>query len=234
MNEEANMEIWDSLCVTDPKMTKEVKYGGRKFHSIDSHWQIEKMTRLFGPCGKGWGYSAKYGTITIACGTMVTAEISIWYLMDDGSKNTYGPVASSCELELPRMDRDKKPIYDDAGNITYRVDTDAHKKAMTDALTKSLSHIGMSADVFRGKHDNSKYVDYMSEIHSGSQQATMRLLTAIASASVNDIRRHADRARTLHANAIISDEQRAQILKECKSRYAEMDQKEKPESMSQT
>jgi hypothetical protein len=30
---------------------------------------------------------------------------------------------------------------------------------MTDAMTKALSHLGMSADVFLGMFDNSKYVE---------------------------------------------------------------------------
>ena len=30
---------------------------------------------------------------------------------------------------------------------------------MTDAMTKAFSHLGLSADVFLGMHDNSKYVE---------------------------------------------------------------------------
>ena len=33
-----------------------------------------------------------------------------------------------------------------------------HQSAMTDAMTKAFSHLGMSADVFLGKFDDSKYV----------------------------------------------------------------------------
>ena len=42
---------------------------------------------------------------------------------------------------------------------TGALDDEAPKKAMTDALTKALSHLGTSADVFLGLHDNSKYVE---------------------------------------------------------------------------
>ncbi len=39
------------------------------------------------------------------------------------------------------------------------LDDEAPKKAMTDAMTKAFSHLGMSADVFLGKFDDSKYVE---------------------------------------------------------------------------
>ena len=42
---------------------------------------------------------------------------------------------------------------------TGALDDEAPKKAMTDAMTKALSHLGVSADVFLGMFDNSKYVE---------------------------------------------------------------------------
>jgi hypothetical protein len=42
---------------------------------------------------------------------------------------------------------------------TGALDDEAPKKAMTDALTKAMSHLGVSADVFLGMHDNSKYIE---------------------------------------------------------------------------
>jgi hypothetical protein len=36
---------------------------------------------------------------------------------------------------------------------------DAGKMALTDALTKGLSHLGCDADVFLGKHDNKYSAD---------------------------------------------------------------------------
>ena len=42
---------------------------------------------------------------------------------------------------------------------TGALDDEAPKKAMTDALTKAFSHLGVSADVFLGLHDSSKYVN---------------------------------------------------------------------------
>jgi hypothetical protein len=44
-----------------------------------------------------------------------------------------------------------------------RVDSDASKKATTDAITKLLSQLGFSADVFLGKYDDQKYVEALRE-----------------------------------------------------------------------
>ena len=41
------------------------------------------------------------------------------------------------------------------------LDDEAPKKAMTDAMTKAFSHLGLNADVFLGKFDNIKYVEEM-------------------------------------------------------------------------
>jgi uncharacterized short protein YbdD (DUF466 family) len=50
------------------------------------------------------------------------------------------------------------------------LDDEAPKKAMTDAMTKAFSHLGMSADVFLGKFDDSKYVEQMKEEFSQPQK----------------------------------------------------------------
>jgi hypothetical protein len=46
------------------------------------------------------------------------------------------------------------PLYKSNNSL----DDEAPKKAMTDALTKAMSHLGMSADIFLGKFDDNKYV----------------------------------------------------------------------------
>jgi hypothetical protein len=44
-------------------------------------------------------------------------------------------------------------------NSKGKFDDEAGKKVMTDALTKAFSHLGMSADVFMGLFESSKYVE---------------------------------------------------------------------------
>ena len=56
--------------------------------------------------------------------------------------NWYGPISAV------------NPLYKSNNSL----DDEAPKKAMTDALTKAMSHLGMSADIFLGKFDGNKYV----------------------------------------------------------------------------
>jgi hypothetical protein len=129
-----NMSIWNSVNRTDPAHTKAVGFG-RGFTAIDAHYQIMRATETFGAVGTGWGYEVVYHIQD----KMLLAEVSIWH---GNRSNTFGPICSIA------------PLY----NKKDQLDDDAGKKAMTDALTKGLSHLGFSADVFLGKFDDNKYV----------------------------------------------------------------------------
>ena len=131
-----NKRYWDQLKKTDPRFTKRINKGFGEITTIDPQWQIGKMTEVFGPVGIGWGYTVQY-TYTEQ---LVFAEVSIW---TEAYSNIYGPVCSVQKL----------------WRKTGALDDEAPKKAMTDAMTKALSHLGMSADVFLGMFDNSKYVE---------------------------------------------------------------------------
>ena len=131
-----NKIYWDQLKKTDPRFTKRINKGFGEITTIDPQWQIMKMTEVFGPVGKGWGYDVKY-TYT---DQLVFAEVTLW--IECKSEN-YGPVCSVQKL----------------WRKTGALDDEAPKKAMTDAMTKALSHLGVSADVFLGMFDNSKYVE---------------------------------------------------------------------------
>ena len=131
-----NKRYWDLLKKTDPKFTKRINKGFGEITTIDPQWQIGKMTEVFGPVGIGWGYTVQY-TYTEQ---LVFAEVSIW---TEAYSNIYGPVCSVQKL----------------WRKTGALDDEAPKKAMTDAMTKAFSHLGVSADVFLGMFDNSKYVE---------------------------------------------------------------------------
>ena len=130
-----NKHIWDQVKVTDPRFTKKVDFG-RGFTSIDPMYQIGKMTDIFGPVGHGWGYDVKYHYTD----KYISAEVTVW---TESKTNSFGPVCSLGSLQ----------------NNKGKLDDEAGKKVMTDALTKAFSHLGMSADVFLGLFDSSKYVD---------------------------------------------------------------------------
>lgn len=136
MDSNANMTLWDSVQKTDPSHTKKVNQRGG-FTSISAHYQVMRATEVFGPVGIGWGYDCGEPIFT---GPFIIIPVRVWY---QDRANTFGPIYGSAEI---------------AG---ARPDSDAPKKAMTDALTKALSHLGFNADVFLGKFDDNKYVAQM-------------------------------------------------------------------------
>ena len=139
--------VWKSLHRTNPAFTKPSRIGQFEFTSIAPQWQIMRMTERFGPIGQGWGYEAEHGVIVFAPNAAVaTCDVAVWWTGDDGLHHRYGKIRGMCEVA---------GTYKTGTNI--RIDDDAGKKAMTDALTKALSHLGMSADVFLGKFDDVKY-----------------------------------------------------------------------------
>jgi hypothetical protein len=132
------MKLWDAVAKTNPADTKHVNQRGG-FTSINATSQIMAATRQFGPIGTGWGYIAAE---PIFHETLLFVPVTLWHGNRD---NTFGPMLGCEEW------KDKNG----------RIDSDAGKKATTDALTKLLSQIGFNADVFLGLYDDNKYVEQM-------------------------------------------------------------------------
>lgn len=149
-----NMRVWKEVEVTDPAHTKGVQKG-RKFTAVDAQYQVKRATEIFGPVGEGWGYDVEYQVVTHAGDNMlptpmqpfVLAMVTVWH----GSRDHFfGPIMAMHPLIASYRSGEQ---FDD----------DAPKKALTDALTKALSHLGFSADVFLGKYDDNKYVEQASQ-----------------------------------------------------------------------
>lgn len=156
-----NMEIWNAVEKTDPKHTKSVSQRGG-FTAIGANYQIMNATKQFGPIGVGWGYTVeKFERMD----SMVIAHVTFWHGSRD---NVFGPILGCSEMF------GKKP------------DSDAPKKAMTDAITKALSQLGFNADVFLGKFDDNKYVAEVSaefeEKRANENPPTQTALDALAGA----------------------------------------------------
>lgn len=133
-----NLAIWNAVSKTNPANTKQVNQRGG-FTSICAQSQIMEATRQFGPIGIGWGYTAG---LPIFHDALCFVPVTLWH---GQRENTFGPM-TGCEEW-----KDKNG----------RVDSDASKKATTDALTKLLSQLGFNADVFLGLYDDNKYVERM-------------------------------------------------------------------------
>ena len=134
----SNLRIWDAVSKTNPAHTKKVNQRGG-FTAISAAYQIMAATEQFGPIGSGWGYSSE---APIFHDTVVTVPVTLWH---GDRSHTFGPMMG-CEEWKDR---------------NGRVDSDAPKKATTDAITKLLSQLGFNADVFLGKFDDNKYVQQM-------------------------------------------------------------------------
>ena len=138
-----NLRIWSQVEKTDPAHTKKVNQRGG-FTAISAAYQIMRATEVFGPIGEGWGYVASE---PIFHDSLVLVPVTLWH----GTRaNSFGPMLGCAEWK--------------SGN---RLDSDAAKKATTDALTKLLSQLGFNADVFLGRFDDSKYVAEMAREFQG-------------------------------------------------------------------
>ena len=136
----SNMDIWNKLAKSDPKYLKKVSFGSRSFTAIDPQYQVRMMTEQFGPVGEGWGWTADTRFINLANGdTAVIGDVTVWH---GSPANSFGPFAGC------------RKFFDAAKG---RLAEDAPKMAITDGLTKALSHIGCNADVFLGEMDGNKY-----------------------------------------------------------------------------
>lgn len=138
-----NLAIWNAVSETDPNHTKQVNQRGG-FTSISAQYQVMQATKQFGPIGIGWGYVAG---LPFFHDTLCFVPVTLWH---GNRENTFGPIAGCEEW------KDKNG----------RVDSDASKKATTDAITKLLSQLGFNADVFMGRYDDNKYVARMKEKYS--------------------------------------------------------------------
>tara|TARA_R110002110_G_scaffold77542_2_gene203756 strand:+ start:703 stop:1380 length:678 start_codon:yes stop_codon:yes gene_type:complete len=145
-----NMRIWNQVCETDPKFTKAVGFRGG-FTSIDPQYQLHRMTEMFGPIGKGWGFEESTGKTVIDSENIVwETSVTVWWRDESNEVRFLGAVTAAS-------------MYVSDG----RPDLDAPKKAQTDALTKSFSRLGLSADVFLGQFDDPEYVREMEKKFDG-------------------------------------------------------------------
>ncbi|WP_212625104.1 hypothetical protein [Pseudomonas sp. PP3] len=158
-----NMHIWEKVSTTDTRYTKAAEVGGQKITSLNGTAMIMKATEVFGPVGIGFGWSiieerfdegsemvSGEGDKRLVLGRELnhTIKIRFWFELDGkrGEIEQYG-----CTRYL------YKSKY---GTTT---DGEAPKKSLTDAIKKSLSMLGFSADVFLGMFDDHTYVEQLKE-----------------------------------------------------------------------
>jgi uncharacterized short protein YbdD (DUF466 family) len=172
---EKNLALWRLNETTDPGHTKPVKLG-RSMTAIDAYYQIKRATETFGPVGVGWGWELAEEVLEVNQVQGITAfakcKVSLWFMDPATGEHCKGPVVIGMNQ-----------LFSKAGIP----DDEAFKKATTDGITKALSYLGFSADIFMGLYDDSKYVDRMRQEHQRKADATGQKLPPIITKALADL-----------------------------------------------
>lgn len=140
-----SLEIWNKLKSVPADALKKIEAGRLKGkHDISPVWRYERMTEIFGPCGIGWKY-----------------EIESIHWVDAGPEkmlfvqiNLYVKDENKWSAPIPGVGGDFAIQQERTG---LHSNDEALKMAVTDALGYAMQKLGVAADVYRGKADDSKY-----------------------------------------------------------------------------
>lgn len=147
--QEKNLAFWRLVEKTDPKITKKVEYGKRKFTTIDANAQIKNFTRMFGMYGDGWGIENESFHMYDSR-NLLLYQGTLWYIKD-GEKKT---ISMASAIKVSHTTKQKE-------TVVTTIDDECVKKVRTDALTKEMSRMGFNADIFMGRFDDNRYVAEM-------------------------------------------------------------------------
>ena len=146
VDEKENMKLWESVCTTDPKYTKEVRLGKYVFTDIDAHWNIRRATAKWGPFGSTWGLR------------------DCFYSFIQSKEDVVGIVLQG-DFYYPGG------AFYIAADMPYEGRGETLKKLQTMCIGKSLSRLGFSADVYMGMFDDSAYVAEQKEKYADRPSA---------------------------------------------------------------
>ncbi len=150
-----HLDLWNKVSKTNPKYTRQVKYGARSFTTINAQYQVMVMTEQFGAIGEGWGVKDERFTVKVE--GLLSYQAILWYKSG----------TNLCEYAI------NSSIATHNGS---RLDDECYKKVTTDALTKGLSKLGIGADVFLGMYDDNRYVAQMEKEYAPKNQKASRIL----------------------------------------------------------
>ena len=136
-----NMKIWDSVCKTDSEYTKKVNQRGG-YTAIDATYQQMKATELFGSYGLGWGLREINYDFTLFEATKMVLCHAVFFYKIDGVEASF-PISNAISAIMGAA----------------KADEDFCKKLETNTISKALSRLGFSADVFLGLFDDQDYIN---------------------------------------------------------------------------
>ncbi len=141
-----NLKLWAQFEDIDPAFTKPITGKDYKGTSPNAHYVVKCLTEMFGPIGQGFGWTVLKEDIERFGDTAIHwCRIEFWHTDRSNVFESYGQT---------------KMAYMTRGQNSYlKVDEDAPKKSLTDAVTKAAAQIGIASNIFLGRWDDSKYVD---------------------------------------------------------------------------
>lgn len=164
-----NLDIFNKLKNTPKEARKTIEAGRLAgFTDINPMHRIKRLTEVFGACGTGWkpvvtktqileggkkyyekgkGETYRVEECTEVC---VFMDLLLYYRKEDGEWSDGVPGFGGANIVT-------------AEKFAPYTDNDAFKKAFTDALGNACKNLGMSADIYYSKDENSKYGDCSSE-----------------------------------------------------------------------
>lgn len=170
-----NFALWNRHADVDPKFTKPISgkdYGGT---SPNPQYVIRCLTEMFGPVGKGFGWIVLAEAFEPLGDTHLHwCRIRFWWRDDQG------------EHSVEEYGQTKAAYVTSKGS--HRVDEDAPKKSLTDAIIKGASHLGVAANIFLGRWDDQKYVaqvnaEYREEERKGQPDPAQIAIDSLTAAA---------------------------------------------------
>lgn len=140
-----SLDYWDRLKSVPADALKKIEAGRLKGkHDISPVWRYERMTEVFGPCGIGWKYEIdQVHWVDAGAEKMVFVQINL-YIKDE----------NKWSAPIPGFGGDFAIQQERSGLHT---NDEALKMALTDALGYAMQKLGVAADVYRGRADDTKY-----------------------------------------------------------------------------
>lgn len=138
-----NLHLWERFADIDPKFTKPITGKPYKGTSPNPHYIIRCLTEMFGPVGVGFGWLVEAeGFQPLGEEVLHWCRIRFWH--GDPSQPGFSAYGQTKALAKTKNG--------------LSLDEDAPKKSLTDAITKAASQVGVAANIFLGRWDDSKYV----------------------------------------------------------------------------
>lgn len=144
------MTLWNSVCWTDRQWTYPYKSdSGGTLTAVNPMYNIRRATELWGPCGGRWGFEVQEqryakGRTLIDKDNCQFAErfhtviVKLWYPTNDDPKGPCGYIEHAGGTTVCGVDSQGRAFSEH----------DHLKCSITDAVSKALSLLGFSADLW--------------------------------------------------------------------------------------